>query len=227
MGRIPYLDLLPPVAIGGVVYGHWLLTDIIYSAGWFSGLDALGYIAWGRWVTWAFQVMPVFFLVGGYANALSWTEHQAQGERWTWWIQRRVMRLWWPTAVYLGVSALSVVIAGAAGLARADIALAGRLVTLQLWFLPMYMALIALTRMMLAAHRRWGLAVPASMAAAAAFVARPRPFRTCGCSDTLTTCWCGALSTSGASLGGTASSHVSAGAHTPWPPSAPPCWPGW
>ena len=45
-----------------------------------------------------------------------------------------------------------------------------RLVTLQLWFLPMYMVLIALTLAMHAAHRRWGLAVPAAMGAAAAMV---------------------------------------------------------
>jgi len=39
----------------------------------------------------AFQVMPVFFLADGYANALSWTAHHAQGEWWNWWIQRQAM----------------------------------------------------------------------------------------------------------------------------------------
>jgi hypothetical protein len=42
--------------------------------------------------------------------------------------------------------------------------------SLQLWFLPVYLLQIALTPVMLAAHRRWGLAVPAVMAAAAAGV---------------------------------------------------------
>jgi Acyltransferase family len=91
--RVRYLDLLRPVAIGSVVYGHWLLIGLTYSRGRFSDLDTLDYVAWGRWLTWAFQVMPVFFLVGGYANALSWTAHHTQGERWNWWIQRRAMRL--------------------------------------------------------------------------------------------------------------------------------------
>jgi hypothetical protein len=80
------------------------------------------------------------------------------------------MRLWWPTAVYLGVNALAIVVARAAGTAPANIAVAGRLVTLQLWFLPVYLVLIALTPVMHAAHRRWGLVVPAGMAAAAALV---------------------------------------------------------
>jgi fucose 4-O-acetylase-like acetyltransferase len=170
MERNRHLDLLRPVAIGAVVYGHWLLADLTYSGARFSYRDALGYVGWGQWLTWAFQVMPVFFLVGGYANALSWTTHHARGESWTWWIQRRAMRLWWPTAVYLGAGALAVVAAGAAGTARANIAVAGRVVTLQLWFLPVYLVLIALTPVMFAAHRRWGLAVPAGMAAAAALV---------------------------------------------------------
>ncbi|HXZ75355.1 MAG TPA: hypothetical protein VEH31_31425, partial [Streptosporangiaceae bacterium] len=61
--RNRYADLLRVCAIGGVVYGHWLLTDVTYRAGRLSGLDALEYVSWGRWVTLLFQVMPVFFLV--------------------------------------------------------------------------------------------------------------------------------------------------------------------
>ncbi|HTX83703.1 MAG TPA: acyltransferase [Streptosporangiaceae bacterium] len=170
MERIRYLDLLRPLAISCVVYGHWLIIGLTYSGGRFSDLNVLDYIQWGRWVTWAFQVMPVFFLAGGYVNALSWTAHHAQGERWNWWVQRRAMRLWWPTAVYVAVGSVSVAQANVAKTAPAEIALAGRLVTLQLWFLPVYLVLIALTPVMFAAHRRWGLTVPAAMAAAAALV---------------------------------------------------------
>jgi hypothetical protein len=36
---------------------------------------------------------------------------------------------------------------------------------MQLWFLPVYLLLIALTPVMLSAHRSWGLVVPAAMAA--------------------------------------------------------------
>ena len=78
MERNRYADLLRVAAIGGVVYGHWLLTDITYRNGQLSGVDALDYVSWGRWVTWGFQVMPVFFLVGGYVNAVSWKTHRAR-----------------------------------------------------------------------------------------------------------------------------------------------------
>ena len=40
-----------------------------YRDGRLSGLDAIGRISWAGWVTLAFQVMPVFFLLGGYVHA--------------------------------------------------------------------------------------------------------------------------------------------------------------
>ena len=168
MERYRYLDLMRVVAIGGVIYGHWLLISVTYADGRMSGVDALDYIEWGRWVTWLFQVMPVFFLVGGYVNARSWTEHHACGESWTWWVRDRVMRLWWPTTVFVVVAILAVVAARAAGANPAAVAEAGWLAALQLWFLPAYLLLIALTPAVLTVHRRCGLAVPAGMAAAAA-----------------------------------------------------------
>jgi fucose 4-O-acetylase-like acetyltransferase len=170
MGRNRYLDLMRVLAIGGVVYGHWLLVSVTYRGGQLSGVDAVDYVSWGRWATWAFQVMPVFFLVGGYVNAGSWMAHHARGETWTQWVRDRALRLLWPTWVYVVVTVLAVMVAGAAGVPSAEIAEAGWLVALQLWFLPVYLVLIALTPVMLAAHRRWGLAVPAVMAAAAGLV---------------------------------------------------------
>jgi hypothetical protein len=170
MERNRYADLLRVVAIGGVVYGHWLLVSVTYRNGRLSGVDALDYILWGRWVTWAFQVMPVFFLVGGYVNAQSWAAHHAAGETWTWWVRDRVMRLLWPTAVFVVVAVAAVSVARAAGAPAVEVANAGWLIALQLWFLPVYMVLIALTPVMLAAHKRWGVAVPAAMAVAAGLV---------------------------------------------------------
>ena len=158
------------VAIGGVIYGHWLLVSVSYAHGQLSGVDALDYIGGGRWVTWLFQVMPVFFLVGGYVNAQSWMAHHARGETWTQWVRDRVLRLLWPAAVFLVVGELAVLVARAAGAPAGEVAEAGWLAAIQLWFLPAYMALIALTPLLVAAHRRWGLAVPAVMAAAAGLV---------------------------------------------------------
>jgi hypothetical protein len=48
--RNRYLDLLRPLAIGCVVYGHWMLIGLTYYRGQFSDLNVLDYIEWGRWV---------------------------------------------------------------------------------------------------------------------------------------------------------------------------------
>lgn len=167
-GRNRYADLLRVCAISMVVVGHWLLTDITYKGGTLSGLDALDYIGWGRWVTLVFQVMPVFFLVGGYVNARSWTAHQQQGESWADWVRERAMRLLWPTTAYVAVAVAAASVASMAGVNAAELAQASWLVALQLWFLPVYLLLIIMTPVMLAAHQRWGLAIPAVMAACAA-----------------------------------------------------------
>ncbi len=168
--RNRYADLLRVVAIFAVVYGHWVLTDITYSRGRLSGLDALEYVSWGRWVTLPLQVMPVFFLVGGYANAVSWTAHSARGEGWTTWVRGRAMRLLWPASVYVAAASIAAGVAMADGVPSGELAQAGWLIALHLWFLPVYLLLIALTPVMLAAQRRWGLAVPVAMAVAAAGV---------------------------------------------------------
>jgi len=169
-GRNRYADLLRVVAIAAVVVGHWLLTTITYRGAQLSGLDAIRYVSWAGWVTLGFQVMPVFFLVGGYVHAISWTGHHERGEAWAGWVRDRAMGLLWPTTVYVAVIILAVAVAEVAGAGPAELAEAGWLVALQLWFLPVYLLLIALTPAMLAAHRRWGLAVPAVMAAGAAAV---------------------------------------------------------
>ncbi|MFI1866113.1 acyltransferase [Streptomyces jumonjinensis] len=163
-------DLLRVCAIGAVVLGHWLLVDVTYRGGALSGLNALDYVGWGRWPTLVLQVMPVFFLVGGYANAVSWTSHHRQGEDWRSWVQGRAARLLWPTAVYAAVCAPAVAAARLAGAEPGVLAQAGWLIALHLWFLPVYLMLIALTPLLHAAHRRWGPAVPVVMALGAAGV---------------------------------------------------------
>jgi len=64
-GRNRYVDLLRVGAIGFVVLGHWLVTSITYRGGLFQGEDVLTELPWTQWLTLGFQVMPVFFLVGG------------------------------------------------------------------------------------------------------------------------------------------------------------------
>ncbi|WP_049577501.1 acyltransferase family protein [Streptomyces sp. SBT349] len=169
-GRNHYADLLRVCAIGAVVTGHWLLTNITYRDGRLGGRDSLDLVDWGRWVTLVLQVMPVFFTVGGYVNAVSWTAHHRRGESWHAWVGTRATALMWPTGVYVVVAMLGVTVARLAGAPTAELDRGAWFVALHLWFLPIYLLLILLTPALHAAHRRWGLAVPTAMAALVAAV---------------------------------------------------------
>jgi fucose 4-O-acetylase-like acetyltransferase len=168
--RNRYADLLRVLAIGMVVLGHWLLTSVSYARGQLTGTSAMADIGWSGWGTLLFQVMPVFFLVGGYANAVSWTRHRAGGATWASWVRHRAIRLLRPTTVFVAAAVIAVAAGRLAGADPAELALAGWGVAIQLWFLPVYLLLIALTPALHAAHRRWGLAVAAAGTLAAAGV---------------------------------------------------------
>jgi fucose 4-O-acetylase-like acetyltransferase len=110
--------------------------------------------------------MPLFFLVGGYANSSSWSSHRAQGGNWAGWLYRRMERLLRPATLYLAVGVIGTVVAR---LARVDLGVlesASWLVAIHLWFLAVYLAVVAATPSMFAAHRRWRGTVPAILAAA-------------------------------------------------------------
>ena len=168
--RNRYADLLRVLAIGLVVLGHWLLTSVSYRGGRLSGASAMAAVGWSGRATLLFQVMPVFFLVGGYANALSWTRHQAGGATRAQWVRHRGIRLLRPTTVFVAAVVTAVAAGRLLGADPAELALAAWGVALQLWFLPVFLLLIALTPALHAAHRRWGFAVPAVLALGAAGV---------------------------------------------------------
>ena len=70
--RNRYVDGLRAISIAVVVVGHWLMAAPTVASGVrFTLSDMLHVAPWTQWLTWIFQVMPLFFIVGGYANAAS------------------------------------------------------------------------------------------------------------------------------------------------------------
>ena len=64
------IDFWRVVAILVVVFGHWLAASICNRPDdEIELLNSLEWVPYAGWVTWVVQVMPIFFLVGGYANA--------------------------------------------------------------------------------------------------------------------------------------------------------------
>jgi len=158
-------DMWRAAAICLVVLGHWFVVAVTYAGGRLSGYNALDVLDWLDPVTWLFQVMPVFFLVGGYASCASLASHRASGGDGTGWILRRTDRLLRPTTALFVVLPAVTLAATAAGVDRELLGTAIWLASIPLWFLAAYLVMVALTPGLHWLHRRAGLAVPVTLAA--------------------------------------------------------------
>ncbi|SCG67396.1 acyltransferase family protein [Micromonospora halophytica] len=164
-GRERYVDLLRGVAIAMVVLGHWMVTAIGEDAtGRPTGRSALPELPWAYPLTWLAQVMPVFFLVGGFANAASLTARRARGGDAAGWLLDRAARLLRPTTALLLVLAAGATVASLAGVDTRLVRTVVWFATIPLWFLAAYLLVVPLTPAMYALHRRFGLLVPVALA---------------------------------------------------------------
>lgn len=168
--RDRYIDLLRAVAIGVVVVGHWLMAAVWLDAGELRASTVLDLAPATRWLTWILQIMPLFFLVGGIVNARSWRATRAAGGSYASWIARRGARLLRPTAILVWIWIALAPAARAAGVDRELIVVGARNALVPLWFLGVYLLVIALVPLLLAAHDRIGLWLPVALIGAAAMI---------------------------------------------------------
>jgi Acyltransferase family len=149
-----------------IVLGHWLAGSVTYHDGYFGRQNPLVDQPWTQWLTWPFQAVPTFFLVAGYAGAISWTHRRdAEGVSRQTWVRHRLARVLGPTTVYVGLVSAVVVALGLCRVAGSTLEYAGWAVAMHLWFLAVYLVVVSLTPVAIAAQRRWGLWVPAVLAA--------------------------------------------------------------
>ncbi|MGW6977133.1 acyltransferase family protein [Streptomyces sp. NPDC054952] len=165
--RDRYVDLLRVASLATVVLGHWLMAAV--------GPDGmgnlLGIVPALQPLTWAFQVMPVFFFVGGFSHALSYRSltRTTDGPVYAAFLRARLQRLLRPTLVFVGVWTACALVVQLAGADRGPLAGAAlRLVTQPLWFIGIYLAMVAFTPPLLRLHERRGWAAFAGLAGAAA-----------------------------------------------------------
>ena len=148
------VDLVRAVAIVAVVLGHWIAAVATYESGTFGGSNALETVPLLRPLTWAIQVMPLFFVVAGFSGAASSPE-EGRASKWGPWLHRRLLRIWRPASVFVGTWVVIAVLGWKVG-AGDVLTRAGHLSMIQLWFLPVYLLTTALTPALVHADRRWG-----------------------------------------------------------------------
>ncbi|MGW0706014.1 acyltransferase family protein [Streptomyces sp. NPDC002643] len=185
--RDRYVDLLRVASLGTVVLGHWLMAAVTTGGDGEVEVGNLLAVEPGLQIlTWALQIMPVFFFVGGFSHALSYrslsrkattgpdTKTGAASRHpvslYPAFLRARLQRLLRPTMVFIGVwgaAALLLQLTGAGG-GLLDVAL--RLVAQPLWFIGIYLAMVAFTPPLLRLHERFGWGAFAGLVAAAATV---------------------------------------------------------
>ncbi len=165
------VDFLRASGVVLIVLGHWLASSVTYHDGRFGRQNPLVDQPWTQWLTWGFQAVPTFFMVAGYASAVSWAHRRGQdGFSRQNWLRHRLARVLGPTAVYVGVILVVVAVLRVTGVAGSVVQYAGWAVAMQLWFLAVYVVVVSSTPVALAAQRHWGLWAPVAMALGAVCV---------------------------------------------------------
>jgi len=145
------VDTVRATAILVVVFGHWLAASIWLQANdEIALMNSLEWIPYAGWVTWIVQVMPIFFIVGGYANGRALAS-QADTFEYGDWVTRRVRRLFTPVIPLLVVWTILIVVLGP--FLPSDVVRAGAMsATVPVWFIAVYVAVTAVAPI---AYRWW------------------------------------------------------------------------
>ncbi|MEV5572846.1 acyltransferase [Spirillospora sp. NPDC052269] len=159
------VDALRALAILGVVLGHWLVTALVDTGGVLHTASPLASMPALDPISWLFQTLAIFFLVGGYTAARGCP---SPGGSYRAWFGRRLVRLVTPVSALLAVWAAAVPVMILAGYPNGTIVTLINLVLDPLWFLLVFLGLTALTPVVVKAVRRWGAwsaAVPVAITA--------------------------------------------------------------
>ena len=156
--RNRYVDFLRAFSILCVVVGHWLVAAPYMKNGAVEGGHLLGILPWTQWLTWGFQVMPIFFLVGGFSNGISWAANQRNGKDYAHWFSGRLRRLINPVMPLFLIWTLIAMFGTWAGINRDIVKMAAQLALIPVWFLSVYLMVSAVVPYSYAAWKRWGMA---------------------------------------------------------------------
>ena len=174
-GRTPaernrYVDFLRAFSILAVVIGHWLVAAPYMQDGEVVGGHLLEILPWSQWLTLGFQVMPVFFLVGGFSNGVSWSATLRKEGTYADWFTGRLQRLINPVLPLFLLWTVIAMFGTLAGVPRPIVSLAAELALIPVWFLAVYIMVTALVPYTYAAWRRLGLKSFAALLLAAVMI---------------------------------------------------------
>ena len=170
-GRDRAIDVARLSALVTVMFGHCALLLATIDEGGLRIGNILGELPHLAPITWAVQVMPLFFFAGGAAGAYGWhPDGSASGKTWGSWLVGRTQRLCRPVFWYLAFWTAALLVARLTlGAESAD--RLGRECVALLWFLGVYLLVIAFVPALTRLRRPGGVAaVTAALVVAAALI---------------------------------------------------------
>ncbi|MFJ4898479.1 acyltransferase [Streptomyces sp. NPDC088727] len=153
------VDALRALAILGVVLGHWLVTAMVVDSGSVHAASPLQRTPELAPVSWVFQTLAVFFLVGGQVAAKSYESSRARGVTYGRWLGARIARLFRPVAALLVVWTVTAGTMFVSGVGYDNLHALLKLVLSPLWFLLVFAGLTALTPLVARLHPLWPVVV--------------------------------------------------------------------
>ncbi|MFJ7237780.1 acyltransferase [Streptomyces olivaceus] len=153
------VDALRAFAILGVVLGHWLVTALVADGGSLHAASPLQDMPRLAPVSWAFQTLAVFFLVGGHVATRGYASARARGDSYGRWLTARLSRLFRPVLAVLGLWAVTAVLLLLTGAEFTTVHTLVKLALSPMWFLLVFAALTAATPLLTRLHPLWPLVV--------------------------------------------------------------------
>jgi len=150
------VDLVRVASILVVVLGHWLMAAVTFEDGEIVPGHLLELADWTHPLTWVFQVMPLFFFVGGYANAWSWRSARRRDESYGAWLRARLRRLALPVVPLLVIWSVAGWLGLRLGLDWEVLQLASRVALVPTWFLAAYVVIVTIAPVALWLWERTG-----------------------------------------------------------------------
>lgn len=154
--RNRYVDFLRAVSILVVVVGHWLIATAWYVDGELTPGHLLKSHSQYQWLTWLFQVMPIFFIVGGYSNAVSLESAERKGQGYADWLVTRLHRLMSPLLVLVIAWACVAGVMTLMDVRPVVIEFTSQAALIPTWFLAIYITLVLLAPVAYKFWRRFG-----------------------------------------------------------------------
>jgi len=146
------VDLVKAACLLIVVGLHAMMAGVTVGAGGLAVTNALEGHPIFAWATWGVQIMPLFFLLGGFSSLTQWRRMKSGGATAGDYIRQRVQRLAHPALLPIALVAGSLAAVALTGVSNEVLSQVGFRIGQPLWFLAVYLGCAGFVPIMARLH---------------------------------------------------------------------------